>query len=166
MNIFASITTALLLLFPSVALAGWFVNTEGPDVFGEKSARLGGEISGGADALLFDCTSSGELSAKWLIRVNEVSSPRELDGVIILRADRGDPVKINGSLTAWNDKYVALVSTRLGEIVSALSVVSNAVREVQVGYILPEIDLKDSGNIPATGSTRSVKTFMSHCSIR
>jgi hypothetical protein len=166
MNIFTLTTAALLLTVPTAAFAQWSVDTEGPDVFNEKSAELVGDISGGEDFLVFKCTSSGELSAQWLIRANEVSSPRVLDGVIILRADLGEPVAINGTLSAWNDQYVALVSTSLSEIVSALATISNAVRDVSVGYIMPEAEIRDSGNIRATGSTRSVKQFMSHCSIR
>jgi len=164
-NIFTFTTTALLLTVHTAAFAQWSVNTKGPDVFNEKSAQLFGDISGGEDFLVFKCTSSGELSAQWLIRANEVSRPRVLDGVIILRADLGEPVTINGTLQAWNDKYVALVSTSLSEIFSALAIISNAIEDVSVGYIMPEADIKDSGNISATGLIRSVSTFMSHCSI-
>lgn len=156
------LTALAFVLIPNVVFAGWNLQKEGPDVFGEKSAILSADFNRSSDAIVFKCNSSGNMSISWLIRVKDVE-PAKLSGYILFMIKENDPQKITATLEAWNENYIGFSSSDVVSIKNILYELSNAAGVVRAGYIVTDVDVKDSAELSAYGSTSAIKGFIEHC---
>jgi hypothetical protein len=155
-----------LTLIPGIASADWYVESKGPDVFGEKSAMLLAKLSNSQDGLRFDCTGDGQYSMMWMISTGEpMYDVRALTTNIVMRTDQGKASSVSAVLQAFNDDYLAAKAENDPVIISMLTVIAEASVKIDVGYMMPEIDNKVSGVIGATGSTSAVRQFKEQCGL-
>ena len=135
-----------LAFVPGLVSADWYIETNGPDVFGEKSAMLiGAPISNTDDAIRFDCTGDGKYSIMWLIRTGEpMFNVRSLTTNVLMKTDNGKASSVRTVLQAWNDEYIASRAENKPAIITMLKDISEASLVIDVGYVMPEIDNKIS----------------------
>ena len=165
---FKKISPFVLLSFLVTAqpALSWDLSVDGPDVFDVTSATLSAEVRNTTDLLRFECSTEKTPIVAWLISAEDVKNPNKLDGKIIIQVKGEGRVSIPAVTSAWNKNYFALLGRDSELISEALSLVKGAVIDIQVGYVIPKVGLKQSGSITAIGSTRATDGFLRTCLVQ
>ena len=140
----------------------WFVEVNGPDVFGETHVQLTVSLDNSNDMIVLKCSSKPDSEFAWLIYA-DVKEPRPLVANILLRSESSGTLKVPAQLIPWNEKYVALSTTDPVDVAKVLAQIGTAQKSIEVGFTVDEIDLKSSGSITARGSTSASEKFIKNC---
>ena len=156
----------LLLSLPTTVFAEWRTDLQGPDVFGEKSGTVWVVLNTSKDILRGECNSNGKYHLNWLIQTLEpITDVRSLSGTLVMKTNSGAALSLAATLRAWNQDYVALSSINDPKYLEFLKVVSNASGNIELGYLIPDIDNKVSGSATTQGSRLNINKFIEHCGI-
>ena len=156
----------ILVFLPSSSVAEWYLDINGPDVFGEKSASVTADFIGNTDLIRMQCKSNGDYSFSWLIKTNEpMPNVRSLTGDILMKGDMGASGQVSAKLLAWNEKYIALSSFNDPIIIKLLDGIASSQSKINFGYLIPEIDAKASGTSLAINANFATGKFKSHCGL-
>ena len=166
MVLLRKVLLVLLLFLPTTVFAEWRTDLQGPDVFGEKSGTVWVVLNTSKDILRGECNSNGKYHLNWLIQTLEpITDVRSLSGTLVMKTNSGAALSLAATLRAWNQDYVALSSINDPKSLEFLKVVSNASGNIELGYLIPDIDNKVSGSATTQGSRLNINKFIEHCGI-
>jgi hypothetical protein len=146
----------------SSAAFAWEVFVEGPDVF-DKTKVVATE-SNFNEGLTIQCNSDDELLIAYIFKKKEFDSVAETPGKILIKVGEAPPMKLDGSLRAWNDNYGGVVASgRDPELVNVIKQIKDAKGKIQIG--IEFLGSQASAEVSSRGSTKAMETVLSKCKL-
>lgn len=140
----------------------WDISVEGPDVF-DKTKVVVSE-SNYNEGIVIQCNSDDELLVAYIFKKKEFEPIAEAPGKILFKVGDAPPIKLEGSLRAWNDNFGGMVvSGRDPEIVNVIRQIKDAKGKINIG--IDFLGNQESAEISARGSTKAMETVLSKCKL-
>lgn len=143
---------------------GWFTKSE-EDVFSGKQTAVmfGGTTPAGS--VYLNCDADRNVTVSFIFALSD-EIDTTLRGVIVLKVDSGDTVRLDAEAYQHNDKYGGFKADLRGDQkVSVLKSIGSAKKKILTGLHVESLDIKQSIDIPPNGSTKAATQFMKACEI-
>ena len=149
------------MCLPSICMAGWLVNTEGPDVFGDTTVTAINPAANGT-GLVFKCNQSDLLQIAYVEKSSDLDSGASIPATLIIQIGKDAPVSLAASVRKWNDTYAGVVAEgRNADAISLVKALGSARDKLAVGIRIG--DSKHTASYDAARSADASRAMLKAC---
>ncbi|CUX23908.1 MULTISPECIES: hypothetical protein [Agrobacterium] len=159
------LSAAFLLASAGASFAnGWFTKSE-EDVFSGKqtAVMLGSAVSG---SVYITCDAERNVSVSFIFPMKE-DIDTSLKGVIVLKVDSGEAVRLDGEAYQHNEKYGGFkADVQDDQKATIVKSIGGAKKKILAGLHVESLDSKHSVDISPDGSTKAAGQFLKACELQ